>query len=894
MNKKTSFYTCFILVLMLLFAAKTQAQSPEKISFQAVIRNHTNNLVPNQTIGMRISIIQHQEEGNVVYEETHQPQTNANGLVSIEIGTGSSAQQFQNIDWSNGPYFIKTETDPEGQNNYTIVGITQLLSVPYALHAKSADSFTGNLMETDPVFASWDKSSGIEISENQITDLQNYLTLETDPLYVASPASQITQENIDTWNANTPGLWNTNAAGIHYNSGNIGVGTVNPTEQLHINGGNLLVAGAIGQGPELTASGAGSRMFFNPNRGIFRAGSVSGTQWNNSNCGLNSIALGENNIAQGINSISIGTNSSALGMYSIAIGQANSTGFFSVAIGSFARASGYEAMALGADSEAIGSRSTTMGYKTAALNTNSTAMGFLTRAYGLNSIAAGEDTRATGNNSLAMGVGTSARAHASLTIGRYNDTTGVTSQNSWVETDPIFTIGNGTNHHARSNNVVFLKNGSAFFMGTQSLDGSNFPTKIIWDAPKGVFRAGRTDNNEWSEASCGYNSFAAGQNTTASGPHSTAFGYSTTASNMHSTAFGSASEASGIGAFTSGQNTIARSYYSFVIGRNNITSNGYNMAEWIDSDPLFVIGNGTNTNNRSNALTLLKNGTVTFHGNQIIAGVSYPTKLFWVSDKAAFRNGRVTGTQWDAANVGIMSFSSGLNNLSSGAYSFSAGQNATASGAYSFSAGFSPTASGIYAVSIGNSSNASQSNAVALGGYAKATGEASYALGYSAEASGMYSIAIGSQAKATGTRAVAIHLSADLAPEVGANAFRISGASSIGGNLPWTNHSDRRLKKDIVYLNNGTNLDKIMLLRAAKYRHIDNDELPYLGFIAQEVMKVIPEAVRYDKQNDIYSMEYTAIIPILVEGMKEQQDLIKKQQEQIDRLMEMVEKLTDK
>jgi trimeric autotransporter adhesin len=132
-----------VLVLMtigILLTANVFAQSPEKMSYQAVIRNSSDALVINTTIGMQISILQGSENGTVVYSETQSPSTNTNGLVSIEIGIGAG---FSTIDWANDTYFIKTETDPAGGTNYTITGTSQLLSVPYALHAKTAESVIG-------------------------------------------------------------------------------------------------------------------------------------------------------------------------------------------------------------------------------------------------------------------------------------------------------------------------------------------------------------------------------------------------------------------------------------------------------------------------------------------------------------------------------------------------------------------------------------------------------------------------------------------------------------------------------------------------------------------------------------------------------------------------------
>jgi hypothetical protein len=128
-----------------LFSNFLFAQAPNKMSYQAIIRNSNNVLVSNHTVGMRISILQGTATGSSVYTETQSPTTNANGLIAIEIGTGTIISgSFANIDWSNGPYFVKTETDPNGGSNYNLTGTSQLLSVPYALYAKSAGSVNGN------------------------------------------------------------------------------------------------------------------------------------------------------------------------------------------------------------------------------------------------------------------------------------------------------------------------------------------------------------------------------------------------------------------------------------------------------------------------------------------------------------------------------------------------------------------------------------------------------------------------------------------------------------------------------------------------------------------------------------------------------------------------------
>ena len=153
-----------VLIAVLLTATMWAQNPPQKMSYQAVIRDNDNALVKSHSVGMRISIL---KDASPEYVETHATSTNANGLVTIEIGGGIPVTgTFTAIDWSlAGSYSIKTETDPTGGTNYTaIVGTSPLLSVPYALHAKTVASYP-----------------------------------ETDPVFVAHPANGITGANITNW-----------------------------------------------------------------------------------------------------------------------------------------------------------------------------------------------------------------------------------------------------------------------------------------------------------------------------------------------------------------------------------------------------------------------------------------------------------------------------------------------------------------------------------------------------------------------------------------------------------------------------------------------------------------------------------------------------------------------
>ena len=185
----------------ILLTATTFAQTPEKMSYQAVVRDSGDALVTNQAVGMQISILQTTATGTAVYVETQTPTTNINGLVTLEIGTGSVVSgDFTTIDWSADSYFIKTETDPTGGTSYTITGTSQLLSVPYALHAKTAGSVTetqtlanviaiGNTADaqiknvTDPTDAQDAATKAyVDALEAQIADLDTRITaLEPQP-----------------------------------------------------------------------------------------------------------------------------------------------------------------------------------------------------------------------------------------------------------------------------------------------------------------------------------------------------------------------------------------------------------------------------------------------------------------------------------------------------------------------------------------------------------------------------------------------------------------------------------------------------------------------------------------------------------------------------------------
>ena len=139
-----------IIAAIMLSITALMAQSPEKFSYQAVVRDAAGHLISNSTVNVRISILQSSPLGdNVVYLESHTVTTNLNGLLTLEIGGGNTIEgSFSDIDWANGPFFLKTEIDPDGNGTYALSSEQQLMSVPYALYAKKSENgFSGNIAD---------------------------------------------------------------------------------------------------------------------------------------------------------------------------------------------------------------------------------------------------------------------------------------------------------------------------------------------------------------------------------------------------------------------------------------------------------------------------------------------------------------------------------------------------------------------------------------------------------------------------------------------------------------------------------------------------------------------------------------------------------------------------
>jgi len=290
-------------------------------------------------------------------------------------------------------------------------------------------------------------------------------------------------------------------------NGNTGIGTVSPAARLHVVDSSVLFS-AVGDIPVTSSntpvSGAGRRLMWYPDKAAFRAGYVTGPNWNKDSIGQYSVATGYNSKAKGFSATALGYNAVASGGFSTALGgeSANASGNYATAVGRFSTASGESSIAMGYSTSATNSYSVSIGSGTIASGWNATSIGADTDASGNYSIAIGNSTVSSGDASLAMGLGSVASSNQSIAIGAYSIASGALSlatntftiasgfgstamgiytrsksyggtviglfNDSTNAADPgflnaanrVFQIGNGTGDHARSNALTVLQNGN--------------------------------------------------------------------------------------------------------------------------------------------------------------------------------------------------------------------------------------------------------------------------------------------------------------------------------------------------------------------------------------------------------------------------------------------------
>ena len=354
MKTYTNYIRTIFLLCSFFYFLNASAQAPNKMSYQAVVRNTAGALVANANVGIQISILQTTATGTAVFVERHTTPTNANGLATLEIGGGTiQSGNFTTINWANSPYFIKTETDPTGGTTYSIAGTSQMLSVPYALFAGASAN-------------TWGLNGNVATATNFIGTTNNTdVVFKRDGTQAGRIETFNTSYGFESLLNNNGGFFNTaignqalksNTTGI----GNVAIGDFALLDNIIGSENTATGVGSLSRNTSGTNNTANGRSALGSNTtGSFNTANGSRALFNN--------ITGESNVAIGFESLrqnTTGSNNTAIGVESL---RNNSTGTSNAAIG-------FE-----------------------SLKNNTT--GFNNSAHGLQALT----SNTTGNNNIAMG-----------------------------------------------------------------------------------------------------------------------------------------------------------------------------------------------------------------------------------------------------------------------------------------------------------------------------------------------------------------------------------------------------------------------------------------------------------------------------------------------------------
>ena len=465
-----------IFLLITILSISNLLSQPEYFNFQAVLRDIDNKLVVDKPVSLRISLLKNSDVGTILYRETHNILTNSNGIATIQIGSGNSdIGNYFNIEWTKDNVYVKVELDINNSGQYTIVGTTQLLAVPYALFAKysngSVDYIAGDGIKIENNIVSNIKPNqevniigidGIKVSGNY----PNFVISDTGKVgynseYYAGIGIEIKNDTISNTLPNKTLLLNgSNGIQISGSYPEYTIGLLANNSAWHpFDSTNFLIKGADNVSLSLDDTNfnvKGARVMWIGNKAAFRAGwtllsndntnEIDTTTWDYNNVGIYSAAFGNSNLAAGTQSFATGKYNKLYGENSFASGYLNTVNSKngavfgeknevsaenSIAIGNRNLVKGVNALILGFENVTThpnsinsgyqnlceGSNSMLVGSASIVMADNSASIGYSNFVSGESSIAIGSQNRATRGASIAMGLSTVASGFNSVAIG---------------------------------------------------------------------------------------------------------------------------------------------------------------------------------------------------------------------------------------------------------------------------------------------------------------------------------------------------------------------------------------------------------------------------------------------------------------------------------------------
>jgi len=574
MNKNV---VSMIVVLSLYMCSLSFSATPNKVNYQGVLKEKGQLITGTRK--MKFAIYDAETGGNLKW-------TSGEVNVTVNGGTFRYVLEPTGINWgTGGPYYLELTVEGQVLSPREEVG-----SSIYALHAKNVDD--GSI--TPSKLVSGQKYEIIAATATSV----DWSNIKNIPAGFA--------DGVDNTDAGAGDNLGNHTATQNLNMANYGITNVST---ITASGGGLLFDGNVGS---ILKEGAGTRLLWYPAKSAFRAGYVNGTQWDDTNIGYYSVAMGYNTRASGQYSTAMGEGTTASNWYSTAMGyHTTASGHFSTAMGRDTNASWYASTAMGDHTTASGNYSTAIGqYVTAGSAANTIAIGKgiddTNRLVNntANSLMVGFDrtTPTLFVSSSSVGID-----NTSMTPGLNVSTINYVSRIVWADgTVQVSSpqAGGGAdnlgNHTATQSlnmssfsivnvSTITSYSGGLLFSGTAGgLLASGAGTRLMWYPAKAAFRAGYVDGTQWDDTNIGYYSVAMGYKTKASGDYSTAMGYNTTASGNFSTAMGAGTIASGYYSTAMGSLTTASGIISTAIGEY-VTASAQNS---------ITIGKGIGDTNR--------------------------------------------------------------------------------------------------------------------------------------------------------------------------------------------------------------------------------------------------------------------------------------------------------
>ncbi|MEI6852809.1 MAG: tail fiber domain-containing protein [Bacteroidota bacterium] len=918
-----------ILVLLALVAVKgVFSQTPQQFKYQAVLRDASNVIVASTAKTVVINILQGSASGSSVYQETHSITTTAQGVINLNIGGGTvNSGVFANIPWSTNPYWVKVTVDGVEISN------GQLLSVPYALNAKYAESSNyNNLTNLPSLFdGSWTSLSGKPTFATVATS-GSYTDLTNQPTILNSQ-------------------WTTTGSDIYYNTGKVGIGTTTPQAKLQVDGNvfinNAAAPGFYGQSAGTNkvylgydGSGIGLELHnFTSGKSLWVRDNGNLTYPGNVGIGTTTPAYpldvdGDVNIATGhvyrINGVAIGggsgTVTSVTGTSPISVATGTSTPAISISAATTSAAGSMSALDKtkldGIDASANNYTHPTGDgnlHVPATSTTNSGKVltaGATAGSLSWNALTSSQWTTTGSNiyyNTGNVGIGTSA-ASSNLTVNGATgcqiqlQSAGVTKGYFWWQSEGYLAVGPGS----ESNSIIFKDNNVGIGTATPAskldiADASNFNGNAVTISKTGAVTGNSYGLNVttsggtvWSEGilarANGTGSNNVGVLTFSDGAATTNYGLKSSASNGTTTNYGIYSEATGSTGSTANyggffDNTATSGTKYGVVGRATGSSAGISYGGQFAASGsstanygVYGIASGaTGTTSRGGVFINSATAAITKYGTYSEATGANGTNIggYFKASGGATNYGLIV----DGGNVGI--------GTTTPAYKLDVFANVNATYAAQIMNN-SSAGSGLSVIAGGNPGNGSNkllslkdggsnekftvldngnvgigttspTNMLTING--SATSQANVQLQYDGVTKGYLWYDSGSDFIGVGRGSAANSIT------LRTNQLNYNSAYCTG--TTWVDASDARLKRDIEPMTN-YGLSTVMQLKPVTYYFkADKTNHPEVGFIAQEMLKIVPEVVFGTEgdisKNETLGLSYGNLVPVLTKAIQEQQ-----------------------